>query len=226
MTILMPAAACSCAPGLILPAMKPAPSLDRAEGLGSTHLLSQSDSPRPARIRCANVCSRNAQTVPAASLESLDSISEEAKKKWFRKPVGNWDPAQKDLSFQQMDTDYYTQVRRMIIARDMLCYAMLCHDMHLLTFLAHHFWQAPRQDMPAFARKNGAEYKLYGGVLPIMRLFGVTQEGHSVVAHIHGYEPYFYVQVGISMPENSRGSHESACAFGVRYQAHHSSPHR
>jgi hypothetical protein len=55
--------------------------------------------------------------------------------------------------------------------------------------------------MPAFARKNGAEYKLYGGVLPIMRLFGVTQEGHSVVAHIHGYEPYFYVQVTLHASE-------------------------
>jgi len=28
-----------------------------------------------------------------------------------------------------------------------------------------------------------------------MRLFGVSQEGHSIVAHIHGYDPYFYVQV-------------------------------
>ena len=62
-------------------------------------------------MRCADLCFRIVQTEPAASLESLDSISEEAKRKWFRKPVGNWDPAQKDLSFQQMDTDYYTQVR-------------------------------------------------------------------------------------------------------------------
>ena len=51
--------------------------------------------------------------------------------------------------------------------------------------------------MPAFARKTGAEYKLYGGVLPIMRLYGVTADGHSVVAHIHGYEPYFYVQAPV-----------------------------
>lgn len=30
-----------------------------------------------------------------------------------------------------------------------------------------------------------------------MRLYGVTEEGHSVVAHIHGYDPYFYVQVSL-----------------------------
>jgi hypothetical protein len=74
--------------------------------------------------------------------------------------------------------------------------------MHSLTRLIACL-QAPRQDMPAFARKNGAEYKLYGGVLPIMRLFGVTQEGHSVVAHIHGYEPYFYVQVMLHASEST-----------------------
>ena len=57
------------------------------------------------------------------------------------------------------------------------------------------FLQAPRADMPAFARKLGSEYKIYGGQVPMMRLYGVTEEGHSVVAHIHGYEPYFFVQV-------------------------------
>lgn len=50
--------------------------------------------------------------VPAISLaESLGNISDESKRRWCRKPVGDWDPAVKDLSFQQMDTDYYTQVR-------------------------------------------------------------------------------------------------------------------
>ena len=33
------------------------------------------------------------------------------------------------------------------------------------------------------------------GTVPIMRLYGVTQEGHSVIAHVHGYDPYFWVQV-------------------------------
>jgi len=33
-----------------------------------------------------------------------------------------------------------------------------------------------------------------GGVAPIFRMFGLTEEGHSVVCHIHGFLPYFYVQ--------------------------------
>lgn len=28
-----------------------------------------------------------------------------------------------------------------------------------------------------------------------MRLYGVTDEGHSVMAHLHGYIPYFYASV-------------------------------
>ena len=28
---------------------------------------------------------------------------------------------------------------------------------------------------------------------PTLRLFGVTEAGNSVLAHIHGFQPYFYV---------------------------------
>lgn len=31
------------------------------------------------------------------------------------------------------------------------------------------------------------------GPTPIVRMFGITMEGNSVLAHIHGYTPYFYV---------------------------------
>lgn len=31
------------------------------------------------------------------------------------------------------------------------------------------------------------------GLGPTLRLFGVSQEGNSVLAHIHGFRPYFYV---------------------------------
>ena len=73
--------------------------------------------------------------------------------------------------------------------------------------------------MASFAKQQNLTYKIYGyfvafhlfvplgrkgsrihahvrsGSVPIMRLYGVTAEGHSVIAHVHGYEPYFYVQV-------------------------------
>ncbi|XP_060084003.1 DNA polymerase delta catalytic subunit-like [Ylistrum balloti] len=31
------------------------------------------------------------------------------------------------------------------------------------------------------------------GPVPIIRMYGVTMEGHSVLAHIHGFAPYFFV---------------------------------
>lgn len=30
--------------------------------------------------------------------------------------------------------------------------------------------------------------------VPVLRIYGVTEEGHSVMAHVHGFEPYFYVE--------------------------------
>jgi hypothetical protein len=37
------------------------------------------------------------------------SIPDASKKRWCRKPVKDFDPSKHDLSFQQMDTDYYVQ---------------------------------------------------------------------------------------------------------------------
>ena len=31
------------------------------------------------------------------------------------------------------------------------------------------------------------------GPTPVIRMFGITMEGNSVVAHIHGFTPYFFV---------------------------------
>lgn len=30
-------------------------------------------------------------------------------------------------------------------------------------------------------------------IVPVIRLYGVTQEGHSVFTHVHGFVPYFYI---------------------------------
>lgn len=30
-------------------------------------------------------------------------------------------------------------------------------------------------------------------IVPIIRLYGITEEGNSVFAHIHGFVPYFYI---------------------------------
>ena len=31
------------------------------------------------------------------------------------------------------------------------------------------------------------------GPVPIIRIYGVTEKGNSVMAHVHGYAPYLYV---------------------------------
>ncbi|CAG9858096.1 unnamed protein product [Phyllotreta striolata] len=33
------------------------------------------------------------------------------------------------------------------------------------------------------------------GLVPIVRLFGITKEGNSVCCHIHGFSPYFYINL-------------------------------
>lgn len=33
------------------------------------------------------------------------------------------------------------------------------------------------------------------GGLPIIRMFGVTENGNSVAAHVHNFTAYFYVHV-------------------------------
>lgn len=30
-------------------------------------------------------------------------------------------------------------------------------------------------------------------IVPVIRLYGVTLEGHSVFTHVHGFVPYFYI---------------------------------
>ena len=46
-----------------------------------------------------------------------------------------------------------------------------------------HYLGQPLQGMP------GAQE----GTVPIVRMYGVTNEGHSVLAHVHGFLPHFYV---------------------------------
>ena len=48
------------------------------------------------------------------------------------------------------------------------------------------------------------------GPVPIIRMYGITMEGHSVLAHVHGFAPYFFVPA----VENFKDEH--CCQFRVR----------
>ncbi|CAM9235239.1 unnamed protein product, partial [Sphacelaria rigidula] len=40
-------------------------------------------------------------------------------------------------------------------------------------------------------------------IVPVIRVYGVTEQGHSVFAHIHGFVPYFYIPA----PAGFKGAH-------------------
>ena len=54
----------------------------------------------------------------------------------------------------------------------------------------------------------------------MLRLYGVTEEGHSCLVHVHGYEPYFFVQAPTNMTvcaseqerERERTTEENRCS--------------
>jgi DNA polymerase delta subunit 1 len=54
----------------------------------------------------------------------------------------------------------------------------------------------PTSEIVQLASRLGCDYKRYSGGsgVPIMRLYGVTENGNSALIHVHGYEPYFYVR--------------------------------
>ncbi|KAK2726361.1 DNA polymerase delta catalytic subunit-like [Artemia franciscana] len=48
------------------------------------------------------------------------------------------------------------------------------------------------------------------GPAPVMRMFGVTIEGHSVCCHVHGFSPYFYIEAPSSFGPSDCASFKKA----------------
>ena len=56
------------------------------------------------------------------------------------------------------------------------------------------------------------------GSVPILRMYGVTNEGHSVMTHIHGFAPYLYVSAPPNFIEEDCGRFRvSTCSVFFSY---------
>ncbi|RYG51790.1 hypothetical protein EON67_02630, partial [archaeon] len=54
------------------------------------------------------------------------------------------------------------------------------------------------------------------GTVPIIRVFGVTQEGHSVCMHVHGFTPYFWAAPPAGMTERDVPAFRAALEAQLR----------
>ena len=73
-------------------------------------------------------------------------------------------------------------------------YALLCSWLVVVLSLSSHF---PFLFLWAAFQMMDADYYIDyhsgRGASPVIRLYGVTERGNSVMAHVKGFMPYFYV---------------------------------
>lgn len=65
-----------------------------------------------------------------------------------------------------------------------------------------HYQAAPTYLDPQLPHKNGATSGASRAKVPVIRVFGATETGQRVCAHIHGAFPYLYIEYrGNPVPE-------------------------
>lgn len=57
-----------------------------------------------------------------------------------------------------------------------------------------HYQATPSEFDPQLHRGNGATQQKDPPKVPVIRVFGATETGQKVCAHIHGVFPYMYVE--------------------------------
>lgn len=60
-----------------------------------------------------------------------------------------------------------------------------------------YYTKAPDSRFPNLANPLNSDT-----VVPVLRMYGVTEHGHSVLAHVHGFEPYFYTECPKELEEH------------------------
>ena len=77
------------------------------------------------------------------------------------------------------------------------------HDLVMQQMDADSYTGQPSSETIQLSKRLGCAYKVFHDGVPIMKLYGVTDAGNSVLVHVHGYEPYFYVRA----PPGFSGKH-------------------
>src|SRR5205823_1069040 len=68
------------------------------------------------------------------------------------------------------------------------------HDIELL-ILQIETYSGDRQPFQQIQNEWDDSRSRYVPHKPILRIYGVTQKGESILVHVHNFEPYFFVRV-------------------------------
>ena len=96
--------------------------------------------------------------------------------RWSRPPVPPINPQLDLIIFQQIDIDSYISnpVRGKGEEKKQINYLTILNNAHVMNIIIG----MPGSQLPS---------------VPILKMFGITSNGNSVCAHVHGFMPYLYV---------------------------------
>jgi DNA polymerase zeta len=67
-----------------------------------------------------------------------------------------------------------------------------------------HYQATPTELDPVLRRGTGPSQRQNAPQVPVIRVFGATETGQKVCAHVHGVLPYLYVEYNGSLDKNER----------------------
>jgi DNA polymerase zeta len=66
-----------------------------------------------------------------------------------------------------------------------------------------HYQATPTDLDPVLRRPAGSGQRQNAPLVPVIRVFGATESGQKVCAHIHGALPYLYLEYGGSLDKHA-----------------------
>ncbi|CDS07654.1 hypothetical protein LRAMOSA01603 [Lichtheimia ramosa] len=74
----------------------------------------------------------------------------------------------------------------------------------------------PSKDNLVFQQIEADDYMDHNSRKPVVRLYGVTKEGNSVVCHVHGFLPYFYFPAPVGLKQSHLPSLQAGLSARVQ----------